>query len=644
MRFMPRSLRSWFGSGLLVLYGLFGLGWSGVCAAQLLTLTQAQASVTVAGETRRQTLQLPYHWDRAQPGQRGEATFDFHFDLAQSPVDVWGIYLPRLGNAYEIWLNGVKLHYQGRMAQGSGDDSAYDGADFARLPRYLSVDSGHFQANNHLRIRIRADMGRRGGLAPPSVGPQEQVYPLYERAYRWRATGSIAVVAFCFVVGLTALALWSINGGLPQTLPAGRDTVYLYAALAQLFWALYVADVLIENPPIPWPWWGVVQVVALGIWACSMALACMETASWRDSLLGHRFRQWLACVMALCPVMAWMALGYGLPLALTAWYGLIALTLLVFTLVFLRNAVRQPSMEQQVIAGAALVNIAVGLRDIFVFRLDPTFGANTWARYSSLLFGVAFGFVVLSRFRATSEQLRDLLATLAARISEKEETLSNTYTKMEVMARHHERLTERGRILRNMHDGVGAHITSAMRQLLSDGSRETPARKEVLMTLRDALDNLKLSIDSIHLTPGDITALLANLRYRLGPRFSAMGIELQWDVDLLPICQNLDASAMGELQFMLFETLSNVLQHAHAHTLRIEASVQTRDAGPQTADTAPGLDHVCVRVVDDGVGFDPEARQSKGLANLRKRALSIGAQLHISSVPGKTVVEILFKV
>lgn len=637
---LARSFRSWLGNGLLALQVLLGLGWSGDCAAQMVTLTHAQASVTVAGETRQHSVHLPYHWDRTHPGQRGEATFDFHFDLAQTPVDVWGIYLPRLGNAYEIWLNGAKLQYQGRMAQNSGDDLAYNGADFARVPRYLSVDSGHFQTNNHLRIRIRADIGRRGGLAPPSIGPQEQVYPLYENAYRWRATGSIAVVAICMVVGLTALALWSITGGLPQALPAVRDSIYLYAALAQLFLALYVADVLVENPPIPWPWWGVVQVVALGTWGCSMALACMETASWRASTMAHRFRLWLACVMALCPVMAWLALSQALPVALTAWYGLIALTLLGFTLVFLRSAVRQPSMEQHVIAAAALVNIAVGLRDFFVFRLDPSFGANTWARYSSVLFGVAFGFVVLLRVRATREQLRDLLATLAARISEKEETLNNTYTKMEAMARHHERLTERGRILRNMHDGVGAHITSAMRQLLSDGSRESPARKEVLMTLRDALDNLKLSIDSIHLTPGDITALLANLRYRLGPRFSAMGIALQWDVDLLPVCQNLDASAMGELQFMLFETLSNVLQHAHARTLRIEASVKTHETGLEAGDTAPGCDHVCVRVVDDGVGFDPEARQSKGLANLRKRALSIGAQLRISSVPGKTVVEI----
>ncbi len=200
---------------------------------------------------------------------------------------------------------------------------------------------------------------------------------------------------------------------------------------------------------------------------------------------------------------------------------------------------------------------------------------------------------------------------------------------LEHLARSQERMAERGRILRNMHDGVGAHISSAMRQLQMDGGGNTyDARNEVLQTLRDGLDHLKLSIDAIHLAPGDVTALLANMRYRMGPRFAGMGIELQWDVDLLPVCQKLDASAMSELQFMLFEALSNVLQHAKARVLRVEGHA------PE------GAGQVFVRLVDDGCGFDPSTSTRNGLASMRERALAIGAQLHITSVPGNTVVEI----
>jgi len=47
-----------------------------------------------------------------------------------------------------------------------------------------------------------------------------------------------------------------------------------------------------------------------------------------------------------------------------------------------------------------------------------------------------------------------------------------------------------------------------------------------------------------------------------------------------------------------------------------------------------------VRVVDDGCGFDAAQQQRKGLSAMRERATAIGAQLHISSQPGRTAVEI----
>lgn len=212
---------------------------------------------------------------------------------------------------------------------------------------------------------------------------------------------------------------------------------------------------------------------------------------------------------------------------------------------------------------------------------------------------------------------------------------------LEHLARSQERMAERGRILRNMHDGVGSHISSAMRQLqVRDDEYDAHARSEVLQTLRDGLDQLKLSIDSIHLAPGDVTSLLANMRYRLGPRFAGMGIELQWDVDLLPICGELDASAMSELQFMLFEALSNVLQHARARVLRVEGHARTsRACGPPHSEGAK-MDQVYLRLIDDGCGFDPALKQRNGLATMHERAQSIGAQLRITSQPGHTVVEI----
>ena len=143
---------------------------------------------------------------------------------------------------------------------------------------------------------------------------------------------------------------------------------------------------------------------------------------------------------------------------------------------------------------------------------------------------------------------------------------------------------------------------------------------------RDALDQLKLSMDSIHLPPGDITALLANLRYRVEPRLRACGIELDWAVDALEPVAGLDAGAMRQLQFMLFEAISNVMQHARASRLRLEAR--------QTGQGAR------IGVVDNGRGFDAGQVTRRGLRLMQERAQAIGAQLQIHSQPGRSVIEL----
>lgn len=619
----PRGVELWLVSAPVrwLLQGLaLWLGCAAPAAAEPLTLAHAQTAVTIQSATVHSMRQLPYNWDRIHPGQSGEVVFDFQFELPSAPTKPWGIYLPRLGNAYELWLNGTLL-------QNNGDMTLYNGADYARVPRFIPVAPGHFQVTNQMRVRIRADIGRRGGLAPPVIGPQAEVYSMYASDFLWRSTGSLVVVVFSLVVGMSTLALWATQPGKPDSGHPGRDRLYLSAAVAQLCWAAFVGDVRLEEPLVAWPWWGMVQVFALAVWGCNMAQVCMDLAGW-NALAGARaFRHWLTGLLASCLAMSLWALGFGQPLALTVWYAVFGASLLVFIAVFFWSAVRNNRVEQRLVAMAALVNILVGLRDIYTIRIGGGYGENTWMRYSSVLFGMALGYILLLRFRATSAQLRELLRTLAAKVSQREEALRVSYGKLEQLARQQERTAERSRILRNMHDGVGSHISAAMRQLESSAPGNLAvSRKEVLLTLRDAMDQLKLSIDAIHLVPGDVTALLANLRYRLAPRFAAMGMQLQWDVEPLPDCPGLDAGAMGELQFILFEALSNVLQHANAKVLRIEGHVQTAC--------------VVVRVIDDGRGFDPQSERRTGLSSMHARAVAIGAQLLVSSQPGRTVVEL----
>jgi signal transduction histidine kinase len=596
---------------LLILFGM-----QGRAQAQVQHLTSARASVTVNGLTTIEEVTLPYHWDRRNHGQSGTAEFQIAFDLNVRNDVLYGLYIRRLGNAYEISLNG-------RLLQRNGDLDRVDTADFAKAPRYVAIPQELVRQTNLLTIRIRADGGRRGGVSAPVFGQEADVRKLFKQEYGWRVDGSFAVMLLSLVVGIGGLLLWFTQQDASQPRGKGRDSLYLFAGVAEISWALRVGDAIIDQPPVDWTWWGTLQAAALAVWLSSMAIFCMKLSGWDNGTHRRLLRGFLLVFVVAGCLCGFASLQFDRTWVLTAWYVFASLFFLCFGAAFVISAWRSGDTMHRLVAIALTCNVAVGVRDVVVLRLASSYGDNSYLRYTSVLFGLVLGYVLLTRFQAATTQARELMRGLEQTLSRREGELRASYHRLEVVAREQERTLERARILRDMHDGVGSHITTAIRQLQSEKS----TRSEVLDTLRDSLDHLKLSIDAIHLPPGDVAALLANLRYRLDPRFEACDIELRWAVQVIASPTSLDAVAMRHLQFILFEALSNVLQHARATVLCIEASQQAEG--------------VTISLIDNGIGFDAARPKRKGLLSMHERAGAIGARLSVSSHASGTIVKVL---
>ncbi|MGJ7488972.1 sensor histidine kinase [Variovorax sp. ZT4R33] len=592
--------------------------WAGLAAADdssatLHALREGTVTSTVDGITREAPVTLPYHWDRVHKGRPGEARFTLPFRLAATPAEPWGLFIPRVGSTVEVALNGSVMATYGDLARPNT-------VDYAKAPVYLPIPAHLLlPGDNVVQIRIHADSGRRAGLSVPTLGPSGPVRgELFASAYAWRFTGSVLLSAFSIVVGTISLGLWLTQAAAGETGRPHRESLYLWAALAEFCWALRVADGAIREPPLPWVAWGVLMTACYSGWAGSCLMFCQHLAGWQDRP-GMRWLPPTVAVVFTVPVFAcYVALARGEPIWLTGWLALEIVAVTAYVLFFLGATIRRPTAARMLVASALVLTLAVAVRDWFVIRMSDAYGDTTWVRYTSLFFGMALLGVVLMRFREATAQSRELLRTLAVRVADRERELASAYGQLEMVAREQARTQERERILRDMHDGVGSHISAAIRQMQSGQANVI----EVLRTLRDSMDQLKLSIDSIQLPPGDVQALLAGLRYRLEPRFASSGLALEWAVDELPLLPRLDAPLMRQLQFLLFEALSNVLQHAQARVLRIEAAM---------AGTA-----VRIGVIDDGVGFDA-ARLPRALA---LRAEAIGATIEVQSRPGRTVVQV----
>src|SRR4029078_12310682 len=117
--------------------------------------------------------------------------------------------------------------------------------------------------------------------------------------------------------------------------------------------------------------------------------------------------------------------------------------------------------------------------------------------------------------------------------------------------------------------------------------------KGMAQVLRDAMDDMRLAIDT--LSPGreGLLEALGNLRSRLEPRFGAAGVELRFVYVDVP--EQLDVEAAPALQILrvLQQSLTNVLKHARAPQVRVEISLRRDPA------------RLVLAVADDGCGFDP---------------------------------------
>ncbi|MET0349169.1 MAG: sensor histidine kinase [Rhizobacter sp.] len=269
-------------------------------------------------------------------------------------------------------------------------------------------------------------------------------------------------------------------------------------------------------------------------------------------------------------------------------------------------------------AGLAVVFSAVGLR----LRLPASSPLEVFILWIVLLtvlarfltVGAHVGFL-RRRLREQNRQLRDSIghiASLATSRSHEEEA--------RLIAE------ERQRIMREIHDGIGANLLTAFAML----ERGQLPQVQLAQLLRECIDDLMLTVDSLEFAERDLVALLATLRYRLEKRLLGAGIDMDWRVTELPPIPWLESSQALSVLRLAQEALVNVVKHARATSVRVAT-------WERHVDDRAGVEVV---ISDNGVGFDPAHAPSHGhgLRNMHDRAHALGGHVEVASAPGATTV------
>jgi signal transduction histidine kinase len=184
--------------------------------------------------------------------------------------------------------------------------------------------------------------------------------------------------------------------------------------------------------------------------------------------------------------------------------------------------------------------------------------------------------------------------------------------------------TERERVMREIHDGIGANLVGAL-----SAARGQDASGIAVRTLERALLDLKMTVDSLEPVGGDVAALLGNFRHRIEADLTESGVACRWTADACRPLAWLDAPNALHLLRIYQEAFGNILLHAGARAIAFGCREESRDGRPG----------VLTFVEDDGRGFcvDAPGGGGHGLRNMQARATSIHAELSLTSTPGAGV-------
>ncbi|MFY9578096.1 MAG: GAF domain-containing sensor histidine kinase [Gaiellaceae bacterium] len=224
-------------------------------------------------------------------------------------------------------------------------------------------------------------------------------------------------------------------------------------------------------------------------------------------------------------------------------------------------------------------------------------------------------------FGRADQELIELLASHAA--------IAITHARLSEQSRELSVISERNRLALDLHDVVSQKLYSLVLTAEAAATlldRDAEAAREQVVKLqgiaRQALDELRSLI--FELRPPDLVrdGLCGALRKHVEVlrRVQSAAVDMEGELELEP-----DPQRDAEVFRIAQEAMQNALRHAQASSV----VVRIRDEDG----------HLRLDVVDDGVGFDPQAAglrsQRLGLTSMEERAQRIGGRLEIRSVKGE---------
>lgn len=535
----------------------------------------------------------PRHWYR------------FHVQDAAIPGGELALFLPRYADRVQLYINGSVVARS--FVQSDRIEHGWN------RPWYVSVPSALLREGGVQELMLGLDAPYTGvvHLSRPRIGAPEVMLDKYRASFRVRIRSAEASAWILFALSAFGIGIWLVRR---------EEVLHLLLGLGSGAFAVRNLHYFVVHP---WPnpdifWW--VSVVSMS-WAMFF-------------LFLFSFRYYSLRVPWLERVLLGMALGStllvapGIGLDAYEFAGLVYLLLIpvafITAVVLIPPAWRHREAPQVLLAVGFLGNVLLAVHDLAVMQRWLSVESPYLMPVNAAFLCFCFALALAARYVRSLNEIASANTLLEARVQERQQALETSYANLRDMAAERAKAEERQRLMREIHDGIGAQLVTALGAVEQSEAASSPTAR----TLRSVIADLKLTVDSLEPVDGDLLSLLGNLRYRLEPQLRQARLGMEWYVAPLPPLDWMQPPHALHVLRLVQEALSNVMQHAGARSVRIATGTTSDPQGVE--------DGVWLEITDDGCGIraarvDGDSGPGRGLSNMRSRAQSLGGRLDITA-------------
>ncbi len=567
------------------------------------------------------TVQIPHEWrkdiEKYPEIKAGKVLYHFEYEFMVKPQGLWAIVLPAVSQNVAVYVNDNLIGWSGSFEK----PVARNGT----RPQMFSIPEGELgEGSNTFDLYVVSQPATSGFLDQVYIGPTEMLKPALDDYYYFRHTLPWTIALTIAVLSIFMLFLWFYRR---------HETEYGLFALGGFFWLLHSVNQLVVDIPL---WntslWNSLFYISAGLLALVGIFFIHRLLEKSYPLFEKLLLQGALALLVLLLLVpeSWFYSALfqlaNLAVLLAAFY--------IFVLTVI-HAFKVKSLEWYALATAVGIIAEFALNDyLMVLGMRPAY-EGYYLHFGAPLLLLSFMWILLKRFVSTLQQaehynteLKTLNVNLENRVEARGEKIRQSFETIRVLEQEQVLLEERSRIMRDMHDGIGVYLTSMLRHLEND----TVDKKQLSEAAHNALNDLRLMIDSLGSASTDLPAMLGMFRTRISVALNACHVELEWHVEELPAINNFGPERALNLLRILQEAFTNALKHSEADRIRLSASSELVD---------DNTGHIRIEVSDNGAGFRINNKAGNGLKNMQYRAKKIKAELTINTDAKGTQITII---